>query len=373
MSESIQPPIEDFLRCFVMQSPEHAVLLLNTEQQVVWANPGAGKLFGQSAKELVGLDFKEIFTEEDVRLGVPQHEVDSARSCSSADDDRWQTRADGSRFWASGSLVALHGDDGRPVGYCKIIRNRTDGKEHLDYLRNKVQTLTRVNERKDLFLATVSHELRNPLSPLITAAELLQDYAEEHPELKQPVGVIRRQVDAMERLISDLVDVARIGAGKIHFEAEPLDLRAALNQAVETLRPKATAKRQQTEILLLQEPVIIKGDPARLQQVFINLIDNAIKYTPEAGRIWIKLSREGPEAIVRIEDNGVGIEPQILSQIFDMFTQADGPHAAKGLGIGLALVKNLVTLHGGTVQAQSDGPGHGTEVIVRLPMAADEE
>jgi signal transduction histidine kinase len=200
---------------------------------------------------------------------------------------------------------------------------------------------------------------------LLNAANILREGA----SIDYPVKLIERQVELIKRLVDDLLDSVRIHAGKVTLHKEELILQGVLAAAVESVTSMIEDRKQTLDLLVPPGEIAVVGDPVRLQQVFSNLLTNAIRYTPEGGRIWVKTTVEGDEAVVRVEDNGAGIEPVMLSHIFELFAQVHTPEPDEaGLGIGLALVKELVVLHGGTVQANSDGLGKGSDFIVRLPI-----
>src|SRR4030095_16401095 len=284
-----------------------------------------------------------------------------ARGFGKAEDDRWQVRPDGSKFWATGMLIALRDESGNLLGYCKIIRNRTDLKEQLDTLHNQVEALTKLDQQKNIFLATLSHELRNPLTPLVNAVQLLRMNAPVLGKMEFPVKLIERQVDFIRRLVDDLSEVTRVSLGKVRLNKCRILLRDFLSNAIEATRPVVEERRHNLQLVLPSDPIALQGDPDRLYQVFVNIISNAVKFTPDEGRLWVKATTEGDEAVVRVEDTGVGIPHEMLPRIFDLFTQVETPVSHGGLGIGLALVKDLVTMHGGSVQVRSEGMGKGSE------------
>lgn len=359
--------IDALIRLAVDQSREHAMILLDAEGRVLWWNYGASHIFNASPEEMRGEEGARFFTPEDVKVGMPQYEMAVGRSAGAAEDDRWTLRADGSRFWASGILFPLR-RDGRLVGYAKIIRDRTDLKEQTEQLELQIEALKEADKQKNIFLSTLSHELRNPLAPLTNAVELLRLTAPDMAKLQYPIKLIERQVEFIRRLVDDLMDVTRIGAGKVELHKTTLTLRDVLEKTIEAVDvPKR--RTHAIELLLPEGTIEFEGDASRLHQVFLNLLNNAVKYTPTDGRIWVKGTTEGNEVIVRIEDTGVGIAPDMLPRIFELFTQVDVTVSQGGVGIGLTLVKQLVTLHGGTVQARSEGVGKGAEFTVRLPFA----
>jgi signal transduction histidine kinase/DNA-binding response OmpR family regulator len=235
-------------------------------------------------------------------------------------------------------------------------------------LHREVQQADR---QKNEFLSMLAHELRNPLAPIRNAVEVMKLRGEVPEEFGWARDVIDRQIRQLTRLVDDLLDVSRITRGKIELRPEVLDLAAVAHQAVEASRPFVASKGHRLHVSLPPDPVRVHGDPARLAQVLTNLLVNAAKYTEEGGQIWLAARREGAEAVVSVRDTGVGIPPEMLAAVFDLFIQVD--HAIDrsqgGLGVGLTLVKRLVELHGGTVTAHSEGASKGSEFVVRLPVA----
>ena len=358
------------LRLLAEQTREHAFVLADTSASIVWWNPGAAQMFGYSAADIVGRPLDVLFTPEERASGLEEHEREIADANDEAEDDRWMQRSDGSRFWATGILMALRDTDGALVGYGKIMRNRTDLKEQLETARNSAAALTDANRRKDAFMSTLSHELRNPMGPLANAVHLIRMSPGFAAENEHALRVIERQIDILRRLVDDLLDTTRIGAGKMQLQVRPVVVQELLKEVADASRAQLDQKRHDLRVLLPDGAIEIEADRERLTQVFYNLLQNAIKYTPSKGTLWMKATVEGEEAVVRFEDTGIGIATDMLPRIFEMFTQADGARsvAPGGLGIGLALVKELVALHKGTIQVRSDGLGKGSEFIVRLPL-----
>jgi signal transduction histidine kinase len=237
------------------------------------------------------------------------------------------------------------------------------------------ERLRAADRRKDEFLATLAHELRNPLAPIRTATQLLRAETLSAEERARTHDVIERQVEQLVRLIDDLMDVSRITRGQITLRREPMDLRDAVARAVETVRPLLDGKRQALEVDLPDRPLGVSGDVNRLGQVLGNLLDNAVKYSPVGGRIELRARVEDDEAVVTVKDAGDGIPPDKLEQVFELFAQLRRPadRAGDGLGIGLALVRRIVELHGGSVVATSEGVGRGSELVVRLQLAVEKE
>ena len=235
-----------------------------------------------------------------------------------------------------------------------------------------VQALKDADRRKDEFLAVLAHELRNPLAPVRNAVEILRANAPASPQLQWTHDVIERQVKQMSRLVDDLLDVSRISTGKFALRKERIEVASAVRLALEASRPIVERGGHDLTVRMPPESIVIEADVARLAQVISNLLNNAAKYTNPGGHIWLAVSRREGQLVIRVGDNGMGIPKEMLGRIFDMFAQggAAGDQSQGGLGIGLTLVRRLVEMHGGTVEARSDGPGKGSEFTVRLPLAA---
>ena len=242
---------------------------------------------------------------------------------------------------------------------------------HLAERKKTELALRTADRRKDEFLATLGHELRNPLAPILSSLEILKlSGAFEDARTAPACAVMARQVHHLNRLVDDLLEVSRITRGIIEVKKEPLDLSAIVRAAIETSRPVLDNLRHEIRIELEPNQMCIAGDPVRLTQVFANLLNNAAKYTNHGGTIKVTTRRDNGDAVVSVKDNGIGIAPNLLSQVFDMFMQVDRStrRSQGGLGIGLTLVRSLVGMHGGSVEARSEGPGLGSEFIVRLPL-----
>jgi signal transduction histidine kinase len=245
-------------------------------------------------------------------------------------------------------------------------------RSHIAERERYADALRAADRRKDEFLATLAHELRNPLAPMTTALEIMRvaprnDAAHEHAQ-----SVLARQLKQMTRLIDDLLDLSRISHGKLELRREQVSLSAVVESAIEITRPAIEAQRHTLEVALLNDPVYLHADATRLSQVFSNLLHNACKYTEHGGTIRISAAREGEHVAVRVKDNGIGIAQKDLQRVFEMFTQVGRSieQSRGGLGVGLALSQWLVRLHGGTIEAHSAGIGQGSEFIVRLPEMA---
>jgi PAS domain S-box-containing protein len=266
-------------------------------------------------------------------------------------------RKDGSRWW--GLFAAKLLNDGMAVEFVIDITERKEAE----------QALTNADRRKDEFLATLAHELRNPLAPISNAMQLLKVKGGRRAT-DQLIEMVQRQVNHIVRLVDDLMDVSRIATGKIELQKAPAALADILHGAIETSKPLMDSGRHRLHVSLPPDEMMLDADVVRLTQVFSNLLNNAAKYTDEGGEIRLAARRDGAQAVVTVRDNGIGIPPPMLPYVFEMFAQIHrtGNPGHEGLGIGLSMVRSLIELHGGAVEAHSEGPGHGSEFIVRLPL-----
>jgi PAS domain S-box-containing protein len=274
---------------------------------------------------------------------------------------------DGDERHIYGNASPLRGPDGAVYGAISAFIDITERKRAEEALMD-------ADRRKDEFLAMLAHELRNPLAAIRSAAHLLKLKGTDEASLSWSRDVIERQVKQLTRLIEDLLDVSRINSGKIKLRRDLLDVRQIIARSVEAVRPLFDAKQHKLEVLPTPQGMPVKADPARLEQVIGNVLTNAAKYTDNGGLISLSGVLEGSWVVIRVRDNGIGIAPHMLPQVFDLFTQVKSTpdRSQGGLGLGLSLVKTLVELHGGTVYAASDGPGQGSEFTIRLPASLEE-
>jgi len=258
-------------------------------------------------------------------------------------------------------------------GLC-IASDITDRRRLEEALKRRAEELAAADRRKDEFLAMLAHELRNPLAPIANALESIRLNQGHAAVTEEAVDIARRQVEHMARLLDDLLDVSRFTRGNVQLRKTIVDLKSVLERAVETSRPLIEARGHEFLASIPDAPVWLEGDPTRLAQVVANLLNNAAKYTDPGGRISLTVAREGDEAIVRVRDNGIGLGVEMLPRVFDLFAQEDRSldRSQGGLGIGLTLVRSLVQHHGGSIAAESAGPGMGSEFTVRLPVLPDE-
>lgn len=314
----------------------HALVLLDPAGIIVGWMAGAEKLFGYKPDEIIGQNVSRLFSPEDLEKDLSSWEQKTAIGSGESEDDRWQVRKDGGRIWVSGTLTGIRNGQGQLLGFAKIMRNRTDWKSQVETLESRVAALQQAEQRKNAFISTLAHELRNPLGALSNAAYLLEDCRSLSADMTLTLGIVRRQVEFMERMVNDLMEVARTAAGKVELHRERVVLQEMIHQAGETSRASVDERSQVLHQLLPSVAVDLDADPGRLQQVFVNLIENAAKYTPSGGTIWIKATVEGDEAVVRVQDTGMGIPPEVMPHVFDLFTQAESASRSQsGLGIGL--------------------------------------
>jgi two-component system CheB/CheR fusion protein len=281
----------------------------------------------------------------------------------------WQ---DGAVHWVEGRGKLFRDDFGNPLrmaGICTDVTERKQAEAALRHTRDELKTADR---RKDEFLASLAHELRNPLAPLASGLQILRRVLDQPDKVGQCLAMMDRQFSQLVRLVDDLMEVSRITQGKVALRKQPVALAQILQQAVETSRPLIAERGHELVIETPEQPTMLEADGIRLAQVVSNLLNNAAKYTPPGGRIRLEAARCGSEAMVSVQDNGTGIAPHVLPRVFDLFAQGDpsADQPSGGLGIGLMLVKQLVEMHGGTVTADSDGPGKGSRFVVRLPLAS---
>jgi PAS domain S-box-containing protein len=348
---------------------EYAVFLVGLDGRVLCWNAGAERIFGFQSDEVIGQHFSRFFTPEDIRAGQPEHELKSALAEGRADSVCWQVRKDGTRFWCQAVVTPLLGENKQARSFARVMHDLTES-EAVGAQRKRADGLAEANRSKEEFMALLSHELRSPLSPIMNALNILRQMKTSDPIIEQAGNVIDRQVGVMVRLVDDLLDVSRITKGKLRLTTEQADLRVIVNHAAETVRPLMDARTHDFSVSLPTEPIWVEVDPARMEQVVINLLNNAAKYTDPGGLIRITVNQQGTEALIRVKDTGVGIAPELLPHIFELFTQVDGSlgRSYGGLGIGLALASSLVELHEGRLQASSAGLGKGCEFTIKLPV-----
>ncbi|MDI1293649.1 MAG: PAS domain S-box protein [Methylobacter sp.] len=353
-----------FLRQVIDAVP-NVIFVKDREGRFLLGNQALAQCYGTSTEGLIGLTEESLNANVDEVTRFYQNDLLVINSCMPQFiPDEKVTHADGSVHWYNSVKIPLI-DNNKCNKVLGVATDITDSKRTAEALRL-------ANQRKDEFLAMLAHELRNPLAPIRNTVQLLNRQKITDPTLAKACHVIDHQVTHMVRLLDDLLDVARYIQGKIRLQVEHLELTDIINNAVETSYPLIESRGQALIINQTATPQWIQGDRVRLAQVLSNLLNNAAKYTNEGGKITLSVTQEGSDVVIDIRDTGVGIAPEILPQIFDLFIQADHSlaHSQGGLGIGLTLVRQLVEKHGGTVTAASAGIGHGSTFSVRLPAVS---
>ena len=361
---------EERYRLLVEGVQDYAIFTLDPRGIITSWNAGAERIKGYQAGEIVGQHFSCFYPPEAIAAGLPDEELKAGAKEGRFEDEGWRLRKDGSTFWANSIITALRDEAGKLKGFSSITRDLTE-RHQLEREKMQSEVLADLNRRKDEFLAMLSHELRNPLSPILNAVQLLRVQIHDDPAREQTIAIIERQTAHLTRLVDDLLEVSRISTGTIRLKREPIDLKDAVERALEAVRSLISRRKQEILISRGPEPIWLDADPTRMEEVVVNLLTNAAKYSEQGERISLDVRQVGQRAVLRVADSGVGIAPDLLPFIFDLFTQAERSldRSQGGLGVGLTIVRRVVEMHGGTVEAFSAGLGHGSEFVVRLPIA----
>jgi len=490
---------EERFRLLVSAVRDYAIFMLDERGYVSSWNPGAERIKGYVADEIIGKHFSVFYPKEAIDADWPAAELRAATADGRFEDEGWRLRKDGTRFWANVVITALKDKSGKLLGFSKITRDLTERRRvesalrasearyrrlfeassdglvivdaktgdifdanprfsllvswpHEDLVAKKLwqvglfagpkayqealasvrerghvrhedvalettegkrmeleivgtlfdvderrvvqfavrdvsqrrqleratihaEAMEELNRRKDEFLAMLSHELRNPLAAVVNAVHMQKLSGDPDPVRRRAQEIIERQIGRLTHLVDDLLEVSRITTGRVQLHQEFVDMRVPVEHGVDSLRPSIESREQTIELSLPGEPVWIFADPGRVEQVVVNLLHNAVKYTNRGGALAVSVAREGEEAVLRVRDNGAGISAQLLPRIFDLFTQAERTldRAEGGLGVGLTVVQRVVHLHGGRVEARSEGVNRGSEFVVRLPVVVPPE
>ncbi len=349
---------------------EYAIVILDPEGRFVTWTSGAERMLGYTAAEALGQPLTLLYPVAERQEGILEHELVDARSRKNLDDARWHVRKNGEQFWGTGVFSALHDESGRMYGFVKVLRDNTERKLAEERLRQAKIDAELANAAKDRFLANVSHELRTPLSATLLWAKLLTGKAALDPQQSRDgLEAIAKSAREQQALIEDLMDTSRITAGKLRLEMKTVELAPLLRQAAELVRPLVEGNGLRLEISLDPAAGIVRIDPRRMQQVLGNLLNNAVKFTPQGGCIGLRMARHDDIVEIMVHDTGQGISPEFLGRVFERFSQAETPDTQPngGLGLGLSIARHLVELHGGTIGVHSDGLAKGATFTVRLP------
>ena len=360
---------EDRFRVLLEGARDHVLILMDRDGVILDWQGGAERILGWTQEEAIGRHGSMIFTPEDRANGIDAKEFARATKAGVAADVRWHLRNDGSQLFADGVMIRLNDPDGRLRGFAKVFQDATARKVAEDTLAHQAEALKQADIRKNEFLAMLAHELRNPLAAIRNAVGVARSGGEA--DLKWGLDVIHRQMRGFTHLIDDLLDVSRITQGKIQLRKTFCDAAPIIRHAAEAVAPLIREKKHELVLGLADGPLPLEADTTRLEQILVNVLTNAAKYTQPEGRIEVLAAVVGGEVVIEVIDNGVGIAADQLPRMFELFAQADRSLARSegGLGIGLTLVQSLTEMHGGTITATSAGKNRGSEFTIRLPAA----
>jgi two-component system, chemotaxis family, CheB/CheR fusion protein len=383
-AESALRRSEERLRLVLDNAVDYAIFSMNLEGRIVSWNPGAERLLGYSEAEVLNQSSEILFTDEDRQAGVFAEQLRRALAEGRAPDDRVLRRKDGRRFWASGSITQMRDAERGVVGFVKILRDQTAARDAEEAIAaGRVHLLQALEDKeharaeleaadiaKDRFLAVLSHELRNPLAAIAGASAVLHSgELDEGKSLAHIKRILSQQVATMRSLLDDLLDISRLRLGRFELKRRHATLSSILEAAVDAARADIERNRHKLVVSLPERPVMLNVDPTRIGQVVCNLLVNAAKYTPAEGRIELAATWEDEEVTITVVDNGRGLNQEALASLFEMFWRAPDLDSSTGpsMGIGLSLAHSIVALHGGTLQAHSDGPDRGSRFTMILP------
>jgi len=351
---------EERFRLLVEGVQDYAIFMIDPEGHVMSWNEGARRIKGYEQEEIIGQHISLFYPEEALAIQAPTLLMRKALRDGRSEAEGWRVRKDGTRFWANVVLTAVHDHNGELRGFAKITRDLTDRKE--------MELLLESDRRKDAFLATLAHELRNPLAPMLAGIDVIVRSPGNDKLVADVGGMLQRQVAQMSHLIDDLLDMSRVKTGKIVIKKSRVLLGDVIRSAVETVEPAMGEKRHRFTLNLPAESLEAEVDPYRISQVISNLLSNAVKFTPPEGEITLTALAESDTLLnISVSDSGCGIPAALQGRVFGLFEQGDSG-AKGGLGIGLTLVKSLVEMHGGSVSVDSAGDGLGTTFTVLLPV-----
>jgi PAS domain S-box-containing protein len=369
---------EERFRTLVQNIRDYAIFMLDAAGQITEWTDGATKVIGYTGKSAIGRHVSMLHPPDDVQRGAPDQVLAEAREQGRVEVHGWRVRKDGTRFWANAIVTAIRDDKDTVVGYTKVIRDLSEQKELLEQREQLLAEATAArseaelaNRAKDEFLITLSHELRTPLAPILLWARALLEGSVPAHDFEHAVEAIVLSAESQLQLIEDLRDLSRLKSGRVQLDRQSNSVEEVARAAVEVITPSAQAKGVIVELDVTPDLGEAVFDRGRFQQVLWNLLSNAVKFTPEGGRVSLRVRRDDGQLEVVVTDTGAGIEASFLPLLFQRFRQAqvDTPerHRYGGLGVGLALCRYLVELHGGVVEGTSEGPGCGAVFKVQIP------
>jgi PAS domain S-box-containing protein len=354
---------EERFRLLIEGVVDYAIYMLDSEGVVTSWNKGAQRIKGYSRDEIIGKHFSRFYPQEDIDAGKPWEELAIARREGRAEEEGWRIRKNGDRFWARVIVTPLNDSDGRLRGFAKVTQDLSE-RRHLQDLEKAAKN---VNE----FIALLAHELRNPLAPIRNAVHVMAKAPAGDPIHESMRQMIGRQSAQLGRILDDMVDISRVTRGTLYIERLPVDLAEVVRRAVETATPSVEAGKHILDVDLPPKKLIVDGDADRLTQLLANLLNNSARYTPPGGSISVRARAKQSYAVLRVRDSGQGIEPGMIDRIFDMFIQGRTAleRIGGGIGVGLALARKIAELHGGSLEAHSEGANKGSEFTLRIPLS----
>ncbi len=376
LSLSALTQINNRYRLMVNSIHDYGIVMLDKDGLITDWNTGANSMNGYTSDEIIGQHFSRFYPADDITNGKPEMELREAAQHGRFEDEGWRLRKDGTRFWTNVIIAPIRDETGRLCGFSKIARDMTERRQAENRARLLAQEHARrveaelANQSKDQFLSVLSHELRTPLNSITGWISLLREGELDEQMVNTALESIERSTKLQTRLVEDLLDASRMLTGKLLIEKERIELNAVLDGIADGALPGLEEKKLLLETRLYPTPIMLCGDAVRLQQVFSNLLQNARKFTNQDGHIVIEISKNETHAEIIISDNGIGISPEMLPYIFENFRQADSSHTRQhgGLGLGLAIVRYIVEAHNGSIEAHSEGEGHGATFHVKLPL-----
>ncbi len=351
-------------KLLVDAAQDFGIYLLDPQGYVLSWSKGAELIKGFSADEVIGKHYEMFFREQDKLAGLPQWQLQRAKIHRRIEEQGWRVRKDGSTFFANVVITSIVTDAGELAGYAKVTRDISE--------RVRLHELEHSLKRMNVFLAMLGHELRNPLAPMKNVVQLLKLDPSLGPAIAPYRDILDRQLTHLTLLTNDLLDAGRLTSGKIRIAPRRVDFKQVASHGMETMYTVMAAKSQVLKVKLPPGRIMVSADEVRLAQVIQNLLSNASKFTPERGLIELSATVDASRLCVAVSDNGKGMDPSLLDRVFELFAQGSQPDDTfhVGLGIGLALARSIIEMHGGTISARSAGIGKGSTFWFELPGAS---